>query len=215
MQNPDSTLLAQYANSPTISGLVEAMNQWLDPSADLESFRSMIWDVSTAQGYGLDVWGKIVGVSRLLTVVNTQSTFGFKEQYLSTSPTNPNTFGFAPFYAGVTTGTYSLPDASFRTLIYVKALANITNCTAPSLNRLLSLLFASRGAVFVQDSGGMQISLVCNFTLSPVDLSILASAAVPRPAGVLVSIVQGALTSDFGFVEGGGQPFGQGPLFNH
>ena len=214
MQNIAQTLGSQYANSPTLTGIIQAANSAIDPAADISNFYSAIWNLSTASGIGLDIWGKIVGVTRYLTVINQSAYFGFKEAYSASSPQNPLPFNFGTLYPGVTTTTYALPDANFRILILVKALANISDCTVPGLNRLLSLLFSSRGSVYVQDNGAMQITIVCNFTLTPVDLSILESSSLARPAGVLVSIAQGALTSDFGFKEGVGQPFGQGVFYS-
>ena len=214
MQNAGATLGSQYATSPTINGIVSAANNAIDPAGDITNFYNAIWNLATATGVGLDIWGKIVGVTRYLTVVNQQASFGFKEAFLASSVSNPLPFNYGTLYGGASTSTFALPDSSFRTLILVKALANICDCTAPTLNRLLSLLFANRGSVYVQDNGGMSITLVCNFTLSPTDISILQSPIIPRPAGVTMLLAQGAFTANFGFREGAGLPFGQGVFYS-
>ena len=72
------TIVSQMANSPTVLRLLESASEYLDPAADLDRFYNLIWNVNTAQGYGLDVWGRIVGVSRIINVADT-SYFGFKE----------------------------------------------------------------------------------------------------------------------------------------
>lgn len=64
MQNWSATLLSQYANSPTISSLIGSFNAALDPSANIAAFLQYIWNVNSAVGNGLDIWGRIVGVSR-------------------------------------------------------------------------------------------------------------------------------------------------------
>lgn len=64
MNNIEQTIISQYGNSSTISALVHNMNDYIDPSADIDQFFSFIWDVSQAQGFGLDIWGRIVNVSR-------------------------------------------------------------------------------------------------------------------------------------------------------
>lgn len=64
MQNVEKTIISQYANSPIICALIERMNEWIDPRADIEQFYNMVFNVATAQGYGLDVWGRIVGIGR-------------------------------------------------------------------------------------------------------------------------------------------------------
>ncbi|CAE6869144.1 hypothetical protein R75461_08473 [Paraburkholderia nemoris] len=64
MKNWTDTLLAQYANSPTITAMLDCLNQDIGPHAGLDAFYDTIWNVATALGYGLDVWGRIVNVKR-------------------------------------------------------------------------------------------------------------------------------------------------------
>jgi hypothetical protein len=64
MINVEQTIISQYGNSATISKLVHNIDLYLDPRADLDTFYDYVWNVETAQGFGLDIWGRIVGVSR-------------------------------------------------------------------------------------------------------------------------------------------------------
>lgn len=211
MQNWKDTILSQYANSPTIVAIIEAFNECVDPSSDIDNFYNTIWNVATANDAGLDIWGKIVNVSRFLKITETQTFFGFKQE-LTSQPFNQASFRNSQ--ASVPTQVYELPTESYRTLIMVKAMSNITNCTVPSLNRLLLYLFPMQRA-YVQDTGGMSIRYVFEFNLTPVELAILTqSGAIARPAGVGVSIMQVDVAETFGFKQGNGQPFNQGAFFN-
>ena len=58
------TIISQYAHSPVLLGLIERLNQCICPADKIEEFRRLVWDIETAEGYGLDVWGKIVGMER-------------------------------------------------------------------------------------------------------------------------------------------------------
>lgn len=217
MGNYKDTLLSQYANSPTITALIDAFNQWIDPGADIDAFYSIVWNVETAQGFGLDIWGKIVNVSRELQISNAPAYLGFGEAFTTpTAATGAQPFGQAPMYNGtLATTTYTLGDDAYRKLIMVKSLANITDCTSPSLNALLRYLFAGEGRCYVVDTGGMRSRYVFEFQLSAVELAImLSSGAVPRSAGVLVSVMQVDPSSTFGFAEAGLQPFGSGTFFS-
>lgn len=217
MKNYKDTLLAQYANSPTITGLIDAFNQWIDPSADIDAFYSAIWNIETAGTAGLDMWGKIVNVSRELQINIAPAYLGFNEAFTdATSTTGPQPLGQATMYAGpLATTTYTLGNDAYRKLIMVKALANITDCTSPSLNALLRYLFAGEGRCYVVDTGGMRSRYVFEFQLSAVELAImLSSGAVPRPAGVLISIMQVDPATTFGFAEAGLQPFGSGTFIS-
>ena len=81
MQNVSSTFLAQFANSPTMLALLNTMNLWVDPSANLANFYANVWNVATAEGYGLDRIGRVVGVSRRISTPDyiANQFFAFKE----------------------------------------------------------------------------------------------------------------------------------------
>lgn len=198
MNDIGKTILSQFQNSPTLTGLIESFNVQVDPAADLDMFYDMVWDVlrpgATLNDYGLDVWGRIVNVSRNLV--------------LPVNVTNPGGFTF-------TAGTYRLSNTDYRTLILIKALANITDCSIPNLNKLLSLLFAGRGRCYVEDTGNMTMTFAFEFYLQPYEYVIVAaSGAVPHPAGVLVNIQQIDASTIFGYNGTGFQPFDQGVFFN-
>lgn len=210
MENVEQTIASQYANSPTLLALINNFNDCIDPSAIISTFYDYVWNVQTAQGFGLDIWGKIVGVARNIKATAPLLNFGFKEGR------DYRPFGQQPFYAGVsTTNTYTLTDEAFRTLIFVKALANISAGTARSYNTLMQNLFASRGRCYVVDTGQMQMRYVFEFPLLPYEVSIMTgSGAFPRPAAVDASVISVNPPVTFGFAEAHiYAPFGQGALF--
>ncbi|MDN6042118.1 MAG: DUF2612 domain-containing protein [Acetobacter orientalis] len=183
MRDVQKTVLSQYSCAPTLNALIEAWNQTLDPTRLIETWFTNIWNLDTAQGYGLDVWGRIVGVERVLTL-STDSFFGFAEpQDLTLQP-----FNAAPWYSGTqTTSNYRLSDEAFRQLINAKALANITDGSITSLNAILMTLFAGQGDVWVADTGTMTLTYTFNFAPSAVQVSLIQSSGVlMRPAGVRV-----------------------------
>ena len=57
MYNVESTIGSQYANSPTIDALIASMNTWMDPTPNLQQFYAFVWNILTAHGFGLDIWG--------------------------------------------------------------------------------------------------------------------------------------------------------------
>jgi len=209
MIDVERTIISQYGNSPTILQLVQNMNAYLDPRADFDAFFDYVWNVDTAQGFGLDIWGRIVNISRELQIPNAPVYFGFKDALPGSYP-----FDEAPFYDGTppATQTYKLADDAYRKLILTKALANIASSNAPSLNQLLQNMFADRGRCYVNDLGGMQFRYTFEFDLTLQEYAIVTqSGALPRPAGVNAILFQSALPL-FGFSEAGlsAAPFGQG-----
>jgi hypothetical protein len=208
--NVIDTVASQYANSPTLRQLIDSMNQYFDPSTNFDDFYNYVWNVDTAQGFGLDVWGKIVNVGRDLTIPSTIDFFGFSESGYAPP------FGYSSFLdVNAATQTYRLGDDVYRALILTKAMANISASTSASINQLLQNLFPNRGRCYVRDDGGMQMTFVFEFLLVPYELAVLnQSGIVPRPAGVSSAILQVAVPSTFGFMEAGGLPFGEGVFFN-
>jgi len=228
MLDTRKTLCSQYANSPTLLQLIENMNQYMDPRVNMIAFYNYVWNVNTAVGFGLDIWGRIVGVSRTVPIPGSTGRFGFDN---SDTPPDWQNFGSidapgvgGPFFAGEsTTGGYTLNDDSYRTLILTKALANISATTAPALNQLIRNLFPGRGRAFTQDggksnssAGGMRMSYVFEFALSSIEYAILAfSGVIPHPAGVLVGISVVPQGIYFGFEEQGSavKPFNGGVFY--
>lgn len=211
MKDLDHTVLSQYANSPVLMQLVQNMNDYIDPSSNIDAFFDLVWNVATAKGIGLDIWGRIVDVPRQLQITDTSARFGF------TSPSMAP-FDQAPFNGGGTdTATYNLSDTAYRTLIMAKALANISATTAPAINQLLRNMFAGRGDAYVVDLGGMAMKYVFSFFLQPYEVAIVQQANVlPRPAGVSFSYSASAVDKTFGFAEAGSgaYPFGEGTYAN-
>lgn len=181
-----STIISQYANSDILTGIITAFNDAVDQTENLDDFYDLIWNVLTAQGYGLDVWGRIVGVNRTLPV-QTQGaapTFGFNE------PGNDWVgFGQAPFFSGSSpTTNVTLTDAQFRPLVLAKAATNIWDGSMPGLNSILLALFAGRGTPYVQDGLNMSLTYVFPFALTALDLAVIEqSGCLPQPTGVIIN----------------------------
>lgn len=182
------TIISEYANSPVLDALVDNFNECVDPATNLESFFDLIWNVNTAQGYGLDVWGRIVGVSRLIPVQNNDRNLGFEEA----TTANADPFGQSAFYTGAAlNNNFLLSDSAFRTLIFAKALSNISDGSIPSINQLLLNLFPHRGNCYVTDDGDMTMTYTFEFGLTPVELAIVeVSGVLPKPVGVKATVVQ-------------------------
>jgi hypothetical protein len=187
MQNVSQTLISQYATAATLTTLINAANSWIDPTANLDAFYQNIWDIDTAVGAGLDIWGRIVGVGRVLQVASAKY-FGFDEA----TNVSADPFNQSPFYTGQQiTSNYLLSDDGFRTLIYAKALANICDGSIPGINQVLLTLFPGRGNCYVVDGGNMTMQYYFTFQLTPVEASIVEQSGIlPKPTGVLATVVQ-------------------------
>ena len=183
------TIISQYANSDITTTLIANFQQYIDQTRNMDNLYDNIWNVMTANGYGLDVWGRIVGVQRTVQI-QTSKFFGFNEMGTTyIEPFGPG--GVGSFYNGVfATTSYQLSDQTFRTLIIAKAMANITNGSIPAINAILRSLFPGRGNCYVADGGNMTMQYVFDFPLAKFEYAIIATSGVlPKPTGVAASIV--------------------------
>ena len=188
----EATVISQYADSPTILQLAGNLNQYIDQSANFANFYNYVWNVDTAVGFGLDVWGKIVGVSRLLQIPNTTDYVGFFQNGEVTQDWQPMgsdqppqpAVGGAMYTGHNATETYLLDDNAYRQLILAKAFANICTTTAPAINQILQNLYGP-GTAWVLNTGPMAISYNLTFTPTAIQLAILQqSGVIPTPPGV-------------------------------
>lgn len=185
--SPLDTVITQYRNSPTILQLIANFSQCVDTSADFQNLYDNVLNIQTAQGFGLDILGRIIGVSRQLTVP-------------------------AIYPVTVAPGLRNLTDDQYRTLLYAKALNNISGSSSADINAVLRMLFAGRGNAFALDLGNMQLRYSLLFALEPHEFAIMAqSNAVPRPAAVESSMQ--VVQSYFGFGEAlSWSTFGESPF---
>lgn len=202
------TFLSQYANSPIIIAIIEGMNDAIDPRQTIEEFYNMLWNLETARGWGLDIWGRIVGVNRNVRMADPEAvTFGFK-----TTPQEPafTPFNDAPFSgAGSQFQTYQLPDSLYKQLIIIKAASNILYATAPNINKYLQMIFNDRAYYYI--TGHMTASYIFEFELTPFQRLITYTLKLlPEPCGVLVSYESSPIHEIFGFEGSDYQPFDQG-----
>lgn len=72
------TIQKQFGQSPVLLYVLQCLDQSLDLSTFTAGFLSNVWDISTARGFGLDIWGRILGQSRYLQIAQTPgNNFGF------------------------------------------------------------------------------------------------------------------------------------------
>ena len=188
----ETTILSQYSASPRILALAHGFALRLDPAPDIDTFFENIFDIETARGWGLDNWGRILGVPRGVQVA-TVDWFGYYGSGLQ--PWNN-----APFFnTAQATNNFPLTDEAYRKLLLYKAAANIGSADAATINRLLK---------HIVDNGDMSIRAVFNDYLQPVEIGILNTyGALNKGAGVQWVYLSVNPDEVFGFDNSGFQPF--------
>ena len=200
-----TTVMKQFSNSPTLLALLADFDQWVDMDRFSADFLTNVWDISTAQGFGLDIWGRILGQPREIQIAQTPGdNFGFNIGAAVGTQWQP--WNQAPFFGGAASGTTAFPlqDDYYRQLLLVKAATNIAACDCPSINALMRSMFASRGRSYVGYSPATPMHIAYHFEFFPtaVEKSIIESGLFPQPAGTIAVYVYRTLTyAPLGFAE--------------
>lgn len=205
---------SQYSASKKIIALAAGFQARLDPHIDIDLFYEKIFDIYTAEGFGLDNWGVILGIGRVIEAPPNLQCFGFDESELD--PFDQNTFALD--YSQLPPEYVSLSDFNYRAILLYKALANISNATAETQNRLLSVLVATgaggfTGPAYALEVGPMIIRWVFEHYLNSFQVEIFKVAGtLARGAGVGWELYAVNASEIFGFDGSGMNPFSQAPF---
>lgn len=201
------TVQKEYSNSTTMLALLSSFDQWVDLAQFTADFLEHVWNIDTATGFGLDIWGRILGQSRYIQIAQTPGdNFGFNINLTPGTQWKP--WNQAPFFGGAAGGTvsFALADPYYRKLLLVKAASNIATSDCPSINALMRAMFGDRGRCYVgyDFAVPMHIGYHFEFTPTPVEQSIIQSGIFPQPAGTIAQYIYGVPPAGgfFGFSGG-------------
>jgi hypothetical protein len=206
------TVLTQYSASQKLLSIISTFDQATSLDDFSDEFITRVWDLMTCETYGLDVWGKIVNISRYIIAPIESTSFGFSESD-DANLDYPTPFNESPFFGGVQeTTNVRLGDDAYRTLILCKAFTNISIATIPEINKFLKILFYERGRAYCVNYRDMTMGITFEFELAPYEESIMTNYdVVPVPSGVLININQ-IVSPYFGFASDA-YPFNDGTFY--
>lgn len=165
-------MISQYANSPKFVALVSGLRNMFSNAKTLGEWFNIVFNIKTATGFGLDIWGEILDQGRLFYYVDIDSG-NTESVYLKGAQT----------VDGVTYTAEQIEDM-YRSVLFLKAMSNITNSTLASLNQMLQFYFANRGRVYVIEPDVMHIRYVFEFYVNKLEKAIFTSKIMPKPTGV-------------------------------
>lgn len=190
-----SSSISQYANSKKFMNLYNELSYVFSNAKTLEDWYRVVFNLKTATGYGLDIWGNILNQGRQFSYDDNGTTvyvFLGGEQTID----------------GITYSAEYMEEM-YRMVLFLKALTYITNCTLASLNSLLQYYFKDRidpennQNIYVINYGTMEIRYVFQFYVSNIEKSIFTSDVMPRPTGVLANFEFVPYGEYFGFFVDG------------
>lgn len=175
----------QYAHSEKLVNFINNMETFLSCGNDLWNIYNYVFNINSASGFGLDIWGDILNVSRSLNIV-------IDEQAQQ----------------------YTMTDEEYRIILKLQALKNISDATPRSIKNSLNLVFAEYGNIYVSDLGNMKMRYTFEFLLPEIIYVILRQTnVIPRPAGVGFEIYELPSRKIFGFNGQRLENFNNGTFF--
>jgi len=187
-------LLWQHNEAPRLESLLQSKQTWYDihESEFWSDWYTDVFDLRTANDFGLSVWAIILGV----TLSNGTADPGDHGPVWGFSGDDVN-FGngnFAPW------ASLPLTTEQRRVLLRLRYFQLTTRGTVPEINEFMTRLFGSQGYVYVRDGLDMTARYVFGFSLSS-DLQVIFDRfdALPRPAGVYVDYVVAPSAVGWGF----------------
>jgi hypothetical protein len=186
-------ILWQYNDAVKLQSILEQKQTWYDEqySEFWEDWYRDVFDLRTANDFGLSVWAILLNVPLTITSGQTPA---------------PDLWGFGPFRRNFNRGNFApsssgikLTTAQKRLVLQLRYFQLITRGAIPEINRFLSYVFADYGQVYILDGLDMSIDYVFTF-LPPSQLRFVLESfdVLPRPAAVGVNYV--VLVRDtFGF----------------
>lgn len=173
-------LLWQYNEATNLQTLLQEKQDWynLNQTEFWDNWYHDVFDLRTANYFGLSVWSIILGQPIVFPNVG--------------NPSKP-TWGFGSFHKNfergnfVSTGgfTYVLTEETARILLQIRYFQLTSAGTVPEINRMLKYVFQDYGAAWLLDGHDMTQTYIFTFPLSS-DLKFLFNNydVLPRPAGV-------------------------------
>lgn len=192
-------LLWKHNQAVALEGLVVNKQEWYEENQTAfwsDWFRD-VFDLRTANAFGMQVWARILGVRLTLPLGPSnpdKPTWGFGVHYKN--------FGHGNF-GRIGAGTASLTLEEQRIILRLRYFQLVSRATVPDINRALKAVFGHLGNVYVLDPLNMgalsYVTFVFDFQPGSRLLNLLVDFDIlPRPSGVGARLVV-ATRDVFGF----------------
>lgn len=180
-------LLWQYNDAARLQSLLQQKQDWYDENQQgfWENWSRDVFDLRTANDFGLSVWSIILDQPLVADVgasSSTQHAWGFGSHRYN--------FGHGNFIRGGAS-TVGLTLEQRRIALQLRYFKLVSRGTVPEINQFLAHLFGSDGGAYVLDSLDMEFAIfVLKFRPSSQLMMVLQEFdLMPRPAGVGVKFI--------------------------
>lgn len=179
------SIIWQYDSATNLQSLIEQKQAWYDVNQRdfWQNWIINVYDLRTANDFGLAVWSIILGQSIFTNFPQPTSLvywgFGADNQNFM----NGN-------FASLNGGSSTYTTSTARLLLRLRYFQLTSSGTVPETNRMLKYLFADYGNAYLVDNLDMTQTYMFEFVI-PAEISYMLNNTdvLPRPAGVKSTIV--------------------------
>lgn len=180
-------ILWRQNEAVNLQGILQSKSDWYNANFTefWESWITNVFDLRTANDFGLSVWAVILGIPLSLIVPpNAGPQFGF-------GPASNGRFNFGNGNFGAAASGVGLTTDQKRILLQLRYYKLISRCTVPEINARVKAILGNQGNVYVLDGNNMRyITYVFGFQPNSALQFVLQNFDVlPRPAGVGIRYV--------------------------
>ncbi len=179
----DASIMAaalwQHSQAPNILALLQSKQDFFDANQSefWSDFYTNIFNLETANDFGLSVWSIILGAPIKYNLAGAgEKGWGF----------GPYRFNFTNGnFASNTGNTYALSTATARIVLQLRYYQLTGSCCIPDINRALKNIFRDMGNSWLVDNLDMTQTYFFDFPLaSDLKFAFTNFDVLPRPAGV-------------------------------
>lgn len=184
------SILWQYNDAEKIRGLIQKKQQWYEDQQVhfWETWVTNVFDLTTANKFGLSVWSIILNVPFFVTDIDFGPVFGFNQIPLININLNFGNGNFSQI-----AGKIILTVEEQRLFLRLRYYQLISRGGRQQTNKMLDILFNNpdgiyQGGAWVVDNFDMTITYYFNCPISQQLLNVLKFyETLPCPAGVRVT----------------------------
>lgn len=173
-------ILWQYNEALRLQGLLEQKQAWYNENqtAFWEAWYTNVFNLQTADEFGLSVWAIILDLPLVVEVTPTPSKPNWGYGAFNKNYNNGN-------FASSSTGAVRLTKEQARLALKLRYLQLIARGTVTETNQFLQYIFGDDGLVYVLDGLDMTMLVVFTFVPSSQLQFVLENYdLIPRPAAV-------------------------------
>lgn len=186
-------ILWQYNDATRLQSLLQSKQDWYNENQRdfWENWVRDVFDLRTANEFGLTVWAIILGMPLFLETEDEpdKDIWGFGEYR-----ENFNNGNFA------SSGGVGLTLEQKRIVLRLRYFQLTTRATVPEINAFFAYLFSDLGRAYVADGLDMTALYIFEFDISsPLKMVLTEFDLLPRPAGVRIDYVIAGEAQGWGF----------------